>query len=214
MEVIGLAGGVASGKSTVAGLFAELGAVPLDADRIGHAVLLEAEVKTALRNEFGPAIFAPSGEVDRKQLAGMVFGMDAASRQRLQKLEAISHPRISHRLANELERLRRAGAVACVLDAAVMFKAGWDRFCTRIVFIRVPREIRLARASQRGWAPNELDARESNQTPLEEKERRATDFIDNSTHDLSDLRRQVTRLWLDWGLPQEKSRNFSNSGNS
>ncbi|MFN9364700.1 MAG: dephospho-CoA kinase, partial [Planctomycetota bacterium] len=61
MEVIGLAGGVASGKSTVAGLFAELGAVPLDADRIGHAVLLEAEVKTALRNEFGPAIFAPSG---------------------------------------------------------------------------------------------------------------------------------------------------------
>ena len=214
MEVIGVAGGVASGKSTVAKLFEELGAVRLDADQIGHEVLLAPDVKASLRAEFGPEIFTPAGEVDRKKLAGQVFGADSASRTRLQTLEAISHPRISQRLAMELESLRHSGTVAAVLDAAVMFKAGWDRFCTRIVFVRVPHEIRLERASLRGWAPTELDARERNQTPLEEKERKATDFLDNSSPRLSDLRIQVEKLWTNWGLPRGDCTKFPNSGDS
>lgn len=201
MEVIGLAGGVASGKSTVAAMFAELGAIRLDADGIGHEVLLDAEVKTLLRGKFGRGIFTPGGEVDRKKLAALVFGPDERSRHRLAELEAISHPRISRRLATELESLRRSGTVAAVLDAAVMFKAGWDQYCTRIVFIRVPRAVRIARAIERGWAPEELDARESHQTPLAEKERKATDLIDNSTPNLEALRLQVRALWSRWGLP-------------
>lgn len=212
MEVIGLAGGVASGKSTVAKLFEELSAIRLDADRIGHEVLLAADVKTKLRQEFGPEIFNAAGEVDRKQLAALVFGTDQTSRRHLQTLEAISHPRISQRLAAELESLRQAGAVAAVLDAAVMFKAGWDRFCTRIVFIRVPLEVRRARALQRGWAAGELEAREHNQTPLAEKELKATDFLNNSSPHLNNLRLEVRKLWLDWGLSlasADKNRNSS-----
>lgn len=201
MEVIGLAGGVASGKSTVAKLFEELGAVRLDADRIGHEVLRAADVKTILRQKFGHDIFDAAGEVDRKKLAALVFGDDQTSRNHLLTLEAISHPRISQRLLSELDSLRQSGAVAAVLDAAIMFKAGWDRFCTRIVFIRVPREIRLARALQRGWAASELDARERNQTPLDEKERKATDLLENSSPHLDNLRLAVRNLWLDWGLP-------------
>ncbi len=201
MEVIGLAGGIAAGKSTVAAMFVELGASSLDADRIGHEVLLDPVVKQELRARFGAAIFSEEGEVIRARLAGLVFGSDAASRERLLALEAISHPRISQKLASELARLKDQGVPAAILDAAVMFKAGWDRLCTRIVFIRVPYEIRLARTLARGWQPGELDARENLQTPLAEKERLATDLIDNPGSDPEALRSQARSLWQTWGLP-------------
>jgi len=199
MEVIGLAGGVASGKSTVASLFEELGAVSLNADQMGHEVLRELAVKDSLRKEFGPTIFDSSGEVDRTAVARLVFGPDEASQKRLLFLESITHPRISERLKEQLEQLKKNGCEAVILDAAVMFKAGWDRFCTRIVFIRVPHAVRVARAKSRGWTPAELDARENRQTPLAEKERKATDFLDNDSS-LESLRRQVRELWNLWGL--------------
>jgi dephospho-CoA kinase len=199
MEVIGLAGGVASGKSTVAMLFEELGAVSLNADQIGHEVLCEPAVKESLRNEFGPTIFDAAGEVDRSAVARMVFGPDEGSQRRLLFLESITHPRISERLSEHLVRLRRTGCKAVILDAAVMFKAGWDRFCTRIVFIRVPHAVRVARAKSRGWTPAELDSRENRQTPLVEKERKATDFLENDSS-LEELRQQVYKLWNSWGL--------------
>lgn len=199
MEVIGLAGGVASGKSTVAELFEELGAVSLNADRIGHEVLREPAVKESLRKEFGGNIFDAAGEVDRSVVARLVFGPDEASQERLLFLESITHPRISERLKAELARLKKNGCGAVILDAAVMFKAGWDRFCTRIVFIRVPHAVRVARAKARGWTAAELDAREIRQTPLAEKERKASDFVDNDTS-LENLRSQVRTLWSSWGL--------------
>jgi dephospho-CoA kinase len=199
MEVIGLAGGIASGKSTVAMLFEELGAVSLNADQIGHEVLREPAVQESLRNEFGPTIFDAAGEVDRSAVARMVFGPDEGSQRRLLFLESITHPRISERLSEHLVQLRRTGCKAVILDAAVMFKAGWDRFCTRIVFVRVPHAVRVARAKSRGWTPAELDARENRQTPLVEKERKATDFLENDSS-LEELRQQVYKLWNSWGL--------------
>jgi len=199
MEVIGLAGGIASGKSTVAELFEELGAVSLNADLIGHDVLREPTVKKSLREEFGAEIFNAAGEVERPAVARLVFGPDEASQKRLLFLESVTHPRISERLKNELAKLKENGCKAVILDAAVMFKAGWDRFCTRIVFIRVPHAVRVARAKSRGWTAAELDSRENRQTPLAEKERKATDFLDNDSS-LESLRGQVQYLWSTWGL--------------
>jgi len=199
MEVIGLAGGVASGKSTVAELFAELGAVSLNADQIGHEVLREPAVKESLRKEFGPSIFDAAGEVERSAVARLVFGPDKESQDRLLFLESVTHPRISERLKTQLSKLKKNGCRAVILDAAVMFKAGWDRFCTRIVYLRVPHEVRVARAQSRGWTAVELDARENRQTPLAEKERKATDFLDNASS-LETLRSQVRALWKLWGL--------------
>lgn len=209
MEVIGLAGGVASGKSTVARMFADLGAVVLDADRIGHEVLSEPEVKQRLRAEFGSDIFSAVGEVERAAVARLVFGPDEASRSRLLTLEDITHPRISARLWRELQRLKELGAAAAVLDAAVMFKAGWDRFCSRIVFVTVPQEVRLERAKNRGWALGELQARENRQAPLTEKEAKATDLLDNSGT-AEHLNRQVRQLWQSWGLPLPEEGNRGN----
>lgn len=208
MQVIGLAGGVASGKSTVARFFSDLGADSLDADRIGHDVLRELEIKRQIRKEFGPLVFDSAGEIIRSQLAGLVFGRDAQHRAQLQRLEAITHPRIGERLDQELNRLRDAGSMACVLDAAVMFKAGWDRKCSRIVFVDAPRDVRWNRARRRGWTEEQFADREANQMELEKKQTMATDFVDNSTDDPALLRAQVESLWRGWGLPIQANRQF------
>ena len=122
MIVVGVVGGIASGKSFVTQHLESLGAVVLDADRMGHQVLRLPSVKATLRAEWGEHIFDGTGEVNRSKLAHLVF--DPQQPERLQKLEAITHPIIKEKLQTELERLRKSGEVdVLVMDAPVMVKA-------------------------------------------------------------------------------------------
>ncbi len=197
MMVIGLIGGVASGKSFVARCFRELGAAVIDADQVGHQVLGRPEVVAAIAKQWPEAI-NEQGQIDRKRLAEKVFD-PSDGRQELGKLEAITHPLIGQEIDAQIAALREQHAVAVVLDAPVLLEAGWSSKCDRVVFVVVPFEVRQQRASRRGWQPDEIQKRERSQRTLEEKQNESTDIIDNSgDEDLT--REQVRRLWKQWQL--------------
>ncbi len=200
MRVIGIAGGIASGKTLVADCLRHLGAEVLDADRIGHAVLRQPQIKQKVIERFGPEIFR-EGEISRPDLAQMVFGSRQENRQNLADLEQITHPEIGRQLALKLDELRTADRLeAVVLDAPVMFKAGWDQLCDEIVFVDVDFETRRSRTiSNRNWPADELKKREEQQFPLEEKKKRATAIVNNSGTRQETLD-QVIALWKGWGF--------------
>jgi dephospho-CoA kinase len=194
MRIIGLLGGIASGKSLVAEQLRQLGAALLDGDRAGHEVLRLTEVKECIRAHWGAGVFAADGEVDRKALGRIVFDPSPNGARELQYLESITHPRIGERLRRRAADLAAAGTTVAVLDAPVMLKAGWDAFCDHVVFIEAPQEVRCARALARGWRQEDFAARESAQEPLELKRARADFVIDNSGTP-EETRAQVEALW-------------------
>jgi dephospho-CoA kinase len=194
MKIIGLLGGIASGKSLVAELFCRLGAGLLDGDRAGHEVLLLPEVQQLVRERWGDAVFDPDGHVDRKALGRIVFEPSDTGRRALEYLEKITHPRIGDRLRQQAADLADAGRTIAVLDAPVMLKAGWDTFCDHIVFVEAPEEVRRARATARGWRQEDIAAREAVQEPLATKRQHADFVIDNSGSRDQTLA-QVERLW-------------------
>lgn len=199
MLIIGLAGGVASGKSFVAAQFGSLGAMQLDADSLGHEVLQDVKVIDQVTSAFGPEVLGDNGQLDRESIAALVFGPEAESRQNLAVLEQIVHPHISDLIQQKLNEFRERKVPAVILDAAVMFKSGWDQLCDKIVFVEADRKTRLERALTRGWTEAHFAFRESSQTPLEIKRQRATDVIDNN-FDSVDTNQQVIELWQQWKL--------------
>ncbi|HQU41730.1 MAG: dephospho-CoA kinase [Planctomycetia bacterium 21-64-5] len=194
MKIIGLLGGIASGKSLVAEQLCQLGAGLLDGDRAGHEVLRLTDVRELVRERWGDGVFGSDREVDRKALGRIVFGPSPEGRRELEYLEAITHPRITERLRQQAADLAAEGMAVAVLDAPVMLKAGWDKFCNHIVFVEAPQEMRHARALARGWRQEDIAARESAQEPLSIKRARADRVIDNSGS-REQTRAQVERLW-------------------
>ncbi len=191
MVVIGLAGGIASGKSMISGQFQALGARCLDADKAGHQVLLDPDVKSAVRERWGDQVFDPSGEINRAEVASIVFAQNASAREELSFLEQLTHPRIGQLLQQQMDHCE--GDVL-VLDAPVMFKAGWNQLCNEIVFIEAPHADRLRRALQRGWTAEQFAAREAAQEPLDWKRQQAGFVIDNSSTP-DHTRQQVETIW-------------------
>ncbi len=194
MKIIGLLGGVASGKSFVAEQFRRLGAEVLDADRIGHDVLLIPEVRDSIRKHFGAKVFRDDGEVDRKALGRIVFGPPPDGPQELTILEQLTHPQIRRRLRQTADELAARGIPAAVLDAPVMLKSGWDALCDVVVYVEAPEELRRERAMSRGWTAAEFAAREAAQEGLDVKRRRANFVIDNSASS-GYTQQQIERLW-------------------
>lgn len=197
MKVIGIAGGVASGKSLVTAQLAKLGAAVVDADKIGHEVLREEEVKQAVRQRWGDAVFDDSGEVSRKKIAEIVFAPPPSGPAELEQLEKIVHPKISDRLRLRFDELRsQPGADVAVLDAALMFKTGWDKYCDQILFVDADEQTRRERALSRGWNEETWKARESSQESLDAKRNRADMIIDNSRSQ-DETFQQVQQYWQD-----------------
>ncbi|MBI1311648.1 dephospho-CoA kinase [bacterium] len=191
--VVGLLGGIGSGKSAIArGLAGHFKTVVIDADRIGHQVLTFPGVISLLRQAFGDAIF-DGDQVDRKCLASAVFGDEPSHLQARCTLEQIVHPEIE-RVAQSQIAAAEASTELIVLDAAVMLEAGWDRLCDFLVFIETPFEDRLNRIhEQRDWTDDEIQRREASQLPLDEK-RKAADFVVDNSGSLEQSICQLTQF--------------------
>lgn len=192
IPVIGITGGVGSGKSTAAAIFAQLGCEVIDADALGHELLRrDPAVRAAVRETFGQEVFDFEGQIDRKTLGRIVF----SDVLQMRRLEDILHPLMRAAFEQRISHVRRAAeARAMVLDAAVLFKAGWDKLCTHTVFVESPLEQRLARvAESRGWSKDDLLKREAAQFPLDRKRQYCCHTLQN-VKDVSHLQGQVTRL--------------------
>ncbi|MEQ8847612.1 dephospho-CoA kinase [Botrimarina sp.] len=193
MIVFGLTGGIASGKSYVAALFGELGAVVLDADRYAHTVLAEPEVVSTLRNRWGDAVVDSAGAVVKSELARRVFGPHAEAAAERAFLESVVHPRVRQRLESALAEAEAAGAAAAVLDIPLLVEAGWAERCDAVCFVDTPRPVRLERARRRGWSDAEFARREAAQTDLDAKRLGADAVVPGD--DPRGARRAVQEIW-------------------
>lgn len=199
MIIFGLTGGIASGKSFVAGLLAEQGAVALDADRHAHAALAEPAVVEQLVERWGEAILDEDGSLRRSEIAGRVFGEGEAGTTERRFLESLVHPRVRERLEAELAAAAAAGVPAAVLDIPLLIEAGWADRCDAVLFIETPDATRLARAEARGWGANELARREASQTSIAEKRSQA-DAVIRGDREVT-TRDDVLAAWRRWVAP-------------
>ncbi|MEC8338614.1 MAG: dephospho-CoA kinase [Planctomycetota bacterium] len=193
MKIVGIVGGVASGKSTVAEIFREHGASVISADEIGHEALRDPEIIQMIAKRWGSDVISSSGEIDRRQLAMTVFS-DDGNRDALDFLEQVTHPYIKNRVLTEIDRLQATGAGVVVMDAALLLEAGWDSMCKNIVFIDASAEVREKFAAMRHWTKQELFRRESHQHSLEEK-RSAADIVICNNGSLDSLRKEISTAW-------------------
>jgi len=190
--VIGLLGGIGSGKSTVAAELVRLGCGLVDADAIGHELLEEPQVKEQIRRLWGPEAFDEAGRVDRAALAEIVF----RSPDDLAALNAVMHPRMRRRMAERIESLLAKPEVpAVVVDAALLLETNWHELCSTFVFVSAPDRLRTRRVAEaRNWDQSTWKQRENSQKPLDIKASRAEHVIDNSS-DLPCLRERVRSLF-------------------
>jgi dephospho-CoA kinase len=187
--VVGLTGGIGSGKSAALKELARLGCATADADAIVHRALARGGAGTApVRRAFGRGVIGPGGAADRAALARRVF-RDAAARK---KLESILHPLVRKELHR---RIARANGVL-VLDIPLLFEVGWERLVDEVAVIWAPRQVRLRRLAGRMTRGDAL-RRMRAQIPLDEKRRRAHSVVDNSGRPAS-LRRQLRALAARW----------------
>src|SRR3989337_2809425 len=140
MRIIGILGGIASGKSMVARQLERLGAGLLDADQTGHEALRLPHVEAAARRRWGEAVFGADGRIDRARLARIVFAPGPEANAELKYLEQLTHPEIARLLWRQAGALVAAGTKIMVLDAVMLLETGWDQWCEKTVFVEAPRE--------------------------------------------------------------------------
>lgn len=183
VPVVGLIGGVGSGKSSLARWISDqLRVCVISGDEAGHRTLNKPDVRRSIRARFGDQVFDNKGEIRRDQLAARVFGADEGSRRNRRDLEDIVHPVIREDLRGQLETARRDADLDLILvDAAVLLEAGWNQLCDAVVFIDTPLDQRQQRVRDgRGWSADELKKREESQLSLQEKRAAADLIVDNS----------------------------------
>lgn len=190
--VIGLAGGIGSGKSTVAAQLGRLGAEVLDADVMVHELLREPGVIRRVVRRFGKDVLGRRGTINREKLGRLAF----TSGKDIRELEKLLHPGVVRRVKRRIAELRRRrGKHVVVIDAPLLFEAGMHRLCDEIVFVHAPKLERLKRLREtRGWSRTTLENREKLQKPLNYKRRNADTVVRNAKA-RSETNAQVRRLW-------------------
>ncbi len=192
MKVIGLTGGIGSGKSTVSRFLAELGAVIIDADKVGHeAFKPDTEGWREVAAAFGRQILAADGKIDRKKLGEIVFGNPDS----LERLNRIMHPRIHNMVKAQLEKYQRQGVEIIVLEAPLLIESGWALTVDE-VWVTVASEATVLRRLQErmGLSKPQSLARIRSQLSPEERARHADVTIDTDC-DLDELKARVEELW-------------------
>ncbi len=188
--VLGLVGGIASGKSAVADAFERRGCVVSRSDSEVHALLERPEIVEKIRVRFGSDVMREDGAIDRRALGTIVFA-DAEARR---WLEGLLHPLLHASRQALLERAHAEGARVFVIDAPLLFEAGVDAECDAVVFVACDRAERLRRVeTSRGWDEAELARRENAQMGLDVKRQKA-DYVVENDGGLDLLDRQVAIL--------------------
>ncbi len=190
--IIGLAGGIGAGKSSVARILETFGAAVIDADRLSHEVLSEPDVVATLRQWWGEHVCTSAGEVDHQAIAAIVFDDPAE----LTRLESLLYPRIARRHEKLLaDHTADPNVTAIVLDAPKLFEAGLNQLCHTVVFVDADWSVRVRRvADSRGWNEAELVRREKLQNPLDIKKANADQVVINHSS-IDELCSQVERVF-------------------
>lgn len=194
MRLVGLTGGIASGKTTFAAALRARGAPVVDADALARAAVAPGTPALAeIVRAFGADVLLPDGSLDRKRVAGLVFA-DAAARR---TLEAITHPAVRRAMQEETTRLAAAGHDLAFYDTPLLYEVGLDAALDSVVVVWAPREVQRARLALRdGLDPGEAEARLAAQLPIDEKAARA-DFVVENTGAPEELGPKADRLLAD-----------------
>jgi len=191
--VIGILGGIGSGKSTVAAEFAKLGCKVIDADKIAHELLDSKTVKEEIVGLFGEVVLDSSGKIEHKKLAGVVF----ASGDKLDSLNGVIHPLVLARTEELIEQCNQQNQVkAIVLDMSLLVEVGWAQRCDRLIFVNCEQKIRAERAKKKGFDENQIKIRENFQISLDNKESLADNIVENNSG-FSALVRQIADIFSD-----------------
>ena len=199
--MLGLTGGIACGKSTVARHLESLGAVHIDADAISHALTAPGGAALGrIREVFGDGVFHADGTLDRKALGALIFSDEEQKRA----LEGILHPMVQHGMLSMADEAAREGKKVCVLNVPLLYETAMDCMCDEVWVVSLPLEKQIVRLMNRDRLTREQAlARIHSQMPIEEKEARAshvvrTDKAESDTlreveHRYRDLLRQLDR---------------------
>ncbi len=195
--LLGITGGIGSGKTAVASGLAAQGAAVIEADRLVH----EAHARPAIRDRIvaalGKSVLDAAGGLDRRAIAARVFGPGADAETSRRALEAILHPAVREMIGERLAELASAASppAVVVLDAPLVVEGPLRHVCDAIVFVDAPVELRRARTvSTRGWGPGELDVRERAQASLDEK-RAASRYVIRNDGDPAGLATRCATLF-------------------
>jgi dephospho-CoA kinase len=194
VRVVGLTGGIATGKSTFARALRERGVPVVDADALARAAVAPGTPALAeIARAFGAGVLAPGGGLDRRRMAALVFADPAARR----RLEAITHPAVRRAMGEETERLAAGGHDLAFYDTPLLFEAGLDGTVDAVVVVWAPPGVQRARLAARdGLADADADARLSAQLPIDDKAARA-DFVVENVGAVEELGAKADRLLAD-----------------
>ncbi len=194
MRVVGLTGGIASGKSTFAAALRARGVPVVDADALARAAVAPGSPALAeIARAFGPGVLAPDGGLDRKKMGALVFADPEARR----RLEAITHPAVRAAMAEETARLAAAGHDLAFYDTPLLYEVGLDRALDSVVVVWAPPHVQRARLVARdGLSTADADARIAAQLPIDEKAARA-DFVVENAGAPGELGAKADRLLAD-----------------
>lgn len=190
--IIGILGGIGSGKSTVSRLFAQFGAAVIDADRLAHEILKQPETILQIKQKFGPDVLNADGLVDHQKLSQLVF----EDKSSLEFLNQVIHPKVIEKTELLLAfYLQDSSSRAVVLDIPLLVEVGWDKRCDWLVFVDCSVENRLERLSgSRNIDENQLKKRENFQISLDIKAKIAH-YIVNNNSDESEVAEQVAQIF-------------------
>ena len=192
MVVVGLTGGICSGKSTVAAMFRRLGATVIDADQVAHELVgPDRPLCEAVVSAFGREVVGADGRIDRRRLGAIVFADPKARRH----LEEILHPAIILECERRIRQAGVSGAAVCLLDAALLIESGWHARFDAVILVEASEAVRLDRLIEaRGLSRDEAMLRIRSQMPQQEKRRHAHYVIENEGP-LEETERQVKAVW-------------------
>ena len=192
MRVIGLTGGVGTGKSTVSQFLQDLGAVLLDADKVGHESYLPNSLTWKdLVAAFGDGILQPDQQIDRKKLGAIVFSDPA----RLAQLNGIVHPRMREMMKQKLQDMKARSVKVVVLEAAILIEAKWTPLVDEVWVTAAPEQTVIQRVQKRNnWTEEQIRGRIKAQLPDAERRRHAQVIVDTDCT-LDEVREKVKALW-------------------
>ncbi len=189
--VIGLTGGIATGKSTVAKMFSDLGAKVLSADDIVHDLLNRKDIRRMILEEFGEGVFDRDGTIDRKKLGSIVF----SDSEKKIRLEAIIHPYVLQDLAEEAERFRGSENGVLILEIPLLIETSFTGKVDKVIVVTAEQETQINRLVKRyGICRDEALQRIKSQLPLSQKVKFA-DWVINTDGTLVDTQKQINKVW-------------------